>query len=139
MEARKMKQEQVQRFKVLFEQERRNLMYTQSIMNEAFHFHESDLPDTNDLTSSELERSMRIRLRNRETLYLRKIEEALSRIANGSFGECEECGEEIGHKRLMARPTTTFCVNCKEEQENREGHHIDGLRHKSLGIKLRLA
>jgi DnaK suppressor protein len=82
---------------------------------------------------------MRMRLRNREALFLRKIDEALRRIADGSFGECEECGDDIELKRLEARPTATMCVACKEEAERREHVHIDGHRPKSLGAKLRLA
>jgi DnaK suppressor protein len=57
---------------------------------------------------------------SREGLYLRKIESALSRIQNGSFGQCDDCGEEIEIKRLEARPTTTSCIACKEQEEKRE-------------------
>jgi DnaK suppressor protein len=55
---------------------------------------------------------------------LRKIDEALARISSGNFGECEGCGDEIAIKRLEARPTTTFCISCKEQQENREAHFM---------------
>ena len=126
-------------FKSLFEEQRRKLIYTQELINEEFHVQQDDLLDSTDLTSSELETSMRLRLRNRENLYLKKINEGLRRISLGTFGECEECGLEIGLKRLQARPTTTFCVNCKEEQESREQHHMDGCRSRSLGTKLHLA
>ena len=95
--------------------------------------------DSTDLTTTELETSMRLRLRNREILYLEKIDDALRRISFGSFGECEECGEEIGIKRLHAHPTTTLCVNCKETEENQEQRHFDGSRFKTEGVKLRLA
>ncbi|CAK9253102.1 unnamed protein product [Sphagnum jensenii] len=95
--------------------------------------------DEADLTSSELESSMKMRLKNREALFLKKINESLKRIEEGSFGECQECGDEIEIRRLEARPTATHCVNCKEQQERLEQLHIDGHRHKSIGSKLRLA
>jgi len=134
-----MKQETITKFKKLFEDQRRNLTYTQGVINETFHLHEEDLSDEIDLTSSELETSMRMRLRNREALFLKKIDEALARIAEGTFGQCASCEEDIELRRLEARPTATLCVNCKEEEERRELLHIDGHQSKSLGRKLRLA
>ena len=139
MTARKMRLEQMLEFKALFEEQQRRLVYTQTIMDESFHFQADDLLDLTDLTSSELETSMRMHLRSREALYLKKIDESLRRIQLGTFGECEDCGQNIAIKRLQARPTTTFCVDCKEEQESHEHHHIDGWKPKSLGAKLRLA
>ncbi len=139
MEAKKLSLEQMLEFKALFEEQKKRLIYTQQIINENFHVQVDDLMDSTDLTMSELETSMRMRLRNREILYLKKIEEALRRISQGTFGECENCGQDIGIKRLQARPITTFCVNCKEEQESRELQHMDGWKSKSLGTKLRLA
>jgi DnaK suppressor protein len=127
------------RFRALFEEQRNNLLYTHTIVSEDFHILSDDLLDETDMTSSELETSMRMRLRNREALFLKKINEALRRIADGSFGLCDECGEDIEPRRLDARPTASCCVSCKEEQERREHLHIDGHRPKSLGQKLRLA
>lgn len=92
-----------------------------------------DLMDEGDLTGAELETSMRARMRNRETLFLKKINEALARIREGSFGLCESCEEPIESKRLEARPTATQCIGCKESSERREHLHIDGHRYKSLG------
>lgn len=130
----------IEKFKSLFEEQKRNLVYTHSVVNEDFQLKQDDLLDEVDMTSSELETSMRMRLRNREALFLKKIDEALQRIAEGVFGECMGCGEDIDVKRLEARPTATHCVHCKEEQERVERLHIDGHRHKSLGsARLRLA
>jgi DnaK suppressor protein len=134
-----MRSEILLKFKFLFETQRRNLIYSNAIINETFHLPKDDVLDEVDLTTSEMETSMRIRLRNREALFLKKIEEALRRISEGTFGECQCCGEDIELKRLEVRPTTTLCVNCKEEQEHAEQSHIDGHRSKSLGAKLRLA
>ena len=72
-----------------------------------------DLPDEMDLASSEYLQSFTFRLRGREKSFLDKIDE-------GTFGVCEECGEEISVKRLEARPETTLCIRCKEDQERME-------------------
>ena len=61
-----------------------------------------------------------LRMRDREAKLIKKIEEALQRLEDGTFGTCEECGEEIPLKRLMARPVTTLCIQCKKEQEAAE-------------------
>jgi DnaK suppressor protein len=79
-----------------------------------------DLPDEMDLASSEYLQSFTFRLRGREKSFLDKIEKALKKIDDGSFGVCEECGEEISVKRLEARPETTLCIRCKEDQERME-------------------
>jgi DnaK suppressor protein len=125
-------------FKTLFEKERQNIISQSVVANTEFQLPAEDLADEVDLTSSEMEQNMRIRLRNRQSLYLKKIEQALTRIQEGTFGECQNCDEEIEMKRLEARATTTFCVACKEEQEHKEMLHIDGHKHKSIGQKLRL-
>lgn len=79
-----------------------------------------DLPDEMDLASSEYLQAFTFRLRGREKNLLDKIEKALERIDNGTFGTCEECDEPIAIKRLEARPETTLCIRCKEEQERVE-------------------
>ena len=79
-----------------------------------------DLPDEVDLASSESEQSMSLRLRDRERVLLKKIEKMLAKIDEGTYGICESCGEEIGVKRLEARPVTDLCIRCKEEQEKME-------------------
>ncbi len=134
-----MERENLMKFKAIFEEQRRNLIYTRTVLNEDFHLQRDDMLDEVDMTSTELETNMRMRLRNREAIFSAKIDEALRRIEDGTFGQCDTCGEEIELRRLEARPTTTCCVACKEEQERAELLHIDGHRHKSLGSKLRLA
>ncbi len=134
-----MKPETLMHFRSLFEEQKKNIIFSQGLIDQNLMVNPDDLADEADVTSSELEASMRMRLRNRETLYLKKIDEALRRIAEGSFGECTACSEEIESRRLEARPTTTLCLHCKEEQERRETLHIDGHRHKSLGRGLKLA
>src|SRR5581483_7747026 len=77
-------------------------------------------PDPTDRGSLESERNLVLRIRDRERKLLSKIDEALGRIDDGSFGLCEECGEPIGIERLKARPVTTLCIECKADQEERE-------------------
>jgi DnaK suppressor protein len=83
-------------------------------------FDTDDLPDEIDQASSEYAQSMAFRLRDREKFLLQKIEKALLRIEEGTFGICERCEEDISPKRLEARPVTTLCIRCKEEQEKKE-------------------
>jgi DnaK suppressor protein len=64
--------------------------------------------------------STELRLRDREKWLLGKINGALERLANGAINECEDCGEAIGFRRLIARPVTTLCIECKEEREKEE-------------------
>ncbi len=78
------------------------------------------VPDPTDRASIESERSFELRIRDRERKLIKKIRKALERIDDGSYGLCEECGEEIGEKRLEARPVTTLCIECKSKQEQEE-------------------
>src|SRR6266550_2110587 len=73
-----------------------------------------------DLASSEYIQSFEFRLRGREKSLLSKLDLALKKIEDGSFGVCEICEEPIGKKRLEARPETTLCIKCKEDQEREE-------------------
>jgi DnaK suppressor protein len=79
-----------------------------------------DLPDFADQSSFESDRNFVLRMRDRERKLLAKIDQALERIEEGTFGICDSCGEEIGLKRLVARPVVTLCVHCKALQEKQE-------------------
>ena len=76
--------------------------------------------DPTDRAALESDRSFVLRMRDRERKLLSKIDEAVERIEDGSYGNCEECGNEIGIERLRARPVTTLCISCKSAQEARE-------------------
>jgi DnaK suppressor protein len=80
-------------------------------------FDQNELSDEIDQASAEYVQAMALRLRDREGYYLRKIELALERIRDGSFGTCTECGEPIPVGRLKARPVAMLCAGCKEQQE----------------------
>lgn len=92
-----------------------------------------DLMDEVDLALNDIEQGMKSRMGNRESLYFKKIEEALLRIKEGTYGLCLGCGENIGVKRLEARPTAELCISCKETAERAENLNAEGRRHKSLG------
>ena len=76
--------------------------------------------DPMDKATLEADRNFNIRMRDRETKLIHKIELSLARIDDGTFGICEECGEEISIKRLKARPVTTYCIACKNRLETIE-------------------
>ncbi len=77
-------------------------------------------PDPSDRATAESELNFTLRMRERNNGLVRKIEQALKRIDEGTFGICEECGEDISEGRLKARPITTFCIDCKRKQELNE-------------------
>jgi DnaK suppressor protein len=77
-------------------------------------------PDPNDRASLESDRNFELRIRDRERKLIMKMQEAIKRIEDGTFGICEVCGGPISEKRLMARPVTTFCIDCKTKQEKME-------------------
>ena len=80
----------------------------------------TNFPDPTDRASLESDRNFELRIRDRERKLISKIREALERIEEGDFGECEDCGDQIGEARLKARPVTTLCIECKTEQERQE-------------------
>ena len=82
--------------------------------------HNGNIPDPNDRATIESDREFELRLRGRERKLLDKIEMAIARIDNGTYGICAECEEPIGIKRLQARPVATYCIDCKLDQERRE-------------------
>ncbi|MFM7143902.1 MAG: RNA polymerase-binding protein DksA [Alphaproteobacteria bacterium] len=77
-------------------------------------------PDPTDRGSHEGERNLVLRIRDRERRLLSKVEEALERMDDGTYGLCEECGLPIGIGRLRARPVTTLCIECKASEEAKE-------------------
>ncbi len=79
-----------------------------------------DFPDPTDRASLESDRNFLLRIKDRERKLIMKVKEALDRIDNGTFGICESCGKPISEKRLMARPVTTQCIDCKTEEEKKE-------------------
>jgi DnaK suppressor protein len=77
-------------------------------------------PDPNDRASLESDRNFELRIRDRERKLILKMQEAIKRMDDGVFGICDGCGGLISEKRLMARPVTTQCIDCKMKQEKME-------------------
>ena len=116
-----MNKAQLKKFQDLLEAKRQDILQrAQQTLSEDMALDADDLPDEMDLASSEYLQSFTFRLRGREKMFLEKISKALERIQDGTFGQCDECGEEISIKRLEARPETTRCIRCKEDQERVE-------------------
>jgi len=112
---------QLKKFKTLLTEKRDEIIKkAKQTLEEDMTLDANDLPDEMDLASSEYLQSFTFRLRGREKAFLDKINKALAKIEDGSFGVCEECGEEISLKRLEARPETNLCIRCKEDQERME-------------------
>ncbi len=85
----------------------------------------ANFPDPNDRATQESEFGLELRTRDRERKLLRKIDSALARIDDGSYGFCDETGEEIGLKRLEARPVATLCLEAQERRELAERQFRD--------------
>ena len=80
--------------------------------------------DPADRATAESDLAFTLRIRDRERRLIRKIQAALARIDDGTYGVCEDCGDDIGVPRLKARPVTRLCINCKARQEADE--HLRG-------------
>ncbi len=89
------------------------------------HTPKGNFPDPTDRATYEADRNFELRIRDREHKLIKKVKEALERIENGTYGICEQCGEDIAIERLKARPVTTQCIECKTREEALE---------KALGI-----
>ena len=116
-----MNQEKLIYFKGLLEGKMRALLEEAGkAVNGTGQERSEDFPDPTDRASLESDRNFQLRIKDRERKLIQKIKEALDRIEDGSFGTCESCGKPISEKRLMARPMTTQCIDCKTEDEQKE-------------------
>ena len=106
------------------------------VYDEEFNLKDEERSDEIDQANASVSNAQRLRFRNRETFYKKKIGQALKRFEEKRFGMCEECEEPIGYKRLSARPTADLCILCKEESEREEDASIFGSQSKSFGKKL---
>ncbi len=84
----------------------------------------ANFPDPNDRASQESEFAMELRTRDRERKLIKKIEGSLAHLDSGEYGYCEQCGVEIGIRRLEARPTADLCIDCKSLDEIREKQRV---------------
>ncbi len=115
-----MEQAQLDYFKKMLEDKLAELLGEAGKTIEEMTAIEANVADPADRATLESERNFELRIRDRERKLIKKIQKALERIKDGSYGVCEECGEDIGVKRLEARPVTTLCIQCKSRQEQEE-------------------
>ena len=109
-----MRKRDLEKFRKLLDAQRNQLLgNVKKAMTGDIHLDPDDFPDEIDTASSEVNLAFMGRLRERERGLLAKIEE-------GVYGQCQNCGEEIGRKRLEARPVAELCIDCKGEQEKIE-------------------
>ena len=115
-----MSKTQLEHFRTILASWKNDLM--QEVDRTVLHMKDeaANFPDPNDRATQESEFSLELRTRDRERKLIRKIEEALKRIEDGSYGYCLETGEPIGVKRLEARPVATLSVEAQERRERRE-------------------
>jgi DnaK suppressor protein len=120
-----MNKEQLEHFSKILQNWKRDLMV--EVDRTVLHMKDeaANFPDPNDRATQEEEFSLELRTRDRERKLIRKIDEALKRIEDGSYGYCLETGEEIGIKRLEARPVATLSVEAQERRERREKQYGD--------------
>ena len=120
-----MNKEQLAHFARILQNWKRDLMV--EVDRTVLHMKDeaANFPDPNDRATQEEEFSLELRTRDRERKLIRKIDEALKRIEDGSYGYCLETGEEIGIKRLEARPVATLSVEAQERRERREKQYGD--------------
>jgi DnaK suppressor protein len=109
----------LERFKKLLLEQREQLQGNQrKALGGDIHLDPDDFPDEIDTASSEI--NLQFTGREREQGLLSKVNTALRKIDDGEYGECVNCGEDIGVKRLRARPVAELCIDCKSEQEKLE-------------------
>ena len=115
-----MKKNKVEEFRQLLQEQMDQLLREADKTVSEMTDEKTNFPDPTDRASLESDRNFELRIRDRERKLISKIREALDRIDAGEFGECEDCGDQIGEARLKARPVTTLCIECKTEQERQE-------------------
>jgi DnaK suppressor protein len=108
-------------FRTVLNEQKKSLLEqaTQTVSHEVVR-ERDHLSDYADIATLESDRTFHLRIRDRERRLIKKIDQALERIEEGTFGLCERCGDEIGTERLKARPVTTYCIHCKTKLEEEE-------------------
>jgi len=112
-----MEQDRIEFFRQLLQQRLADLLGEADKTREDMTGAASPFPDPADRATLETDRNFTLRIRDRERKLITKIREAMERIENGTYGQCEICGGDISEKRLIARPVTTMCIACKSRQE----------------------
>jgi len=120
-----MSKEQLEHFRTILTNWKQDLMMEVDRTVSHMKDEAANFPDPNDRATQEEEFSLELRTRDRERKLIRKIDEALGRIEDGTYGYCLETGEQIGVKRLEARPVATLSLEAQERRERREKQYGD--------------
>ncbi len=120
-----MSNDQLEHFREILNAWKKELMYEVDRTVHHMQDEAANFPDPNDRATQESEFGLELRTRDRERKLLRKIDSALARIDDGSYGYCDETGDEIGLKRLEARPVATLCLEAQERRELAERQFRD--------------
>jgi len=117
-----MKKKDLDNFKKILEEERRKILHHLEEISDTSvaDLDGSNVGDSVDIAALEINQAALQKIGKREFYLLKKIDLALDKMVQGTYGECESCGEDIALARLMARPVAQLCIDCKTEQENVE-------------------
>lgn len=121
-----MKKKELDQLKGLLEGEKRRILrHLEDISDTSVADLDTPSGDSVDLASLEINQNSLVKVGKRELNHLKKIDVALKKMEDGTYGECESCGEQIGVARLLARPVAQLCIDCKTAQENEERKYTD--------------
>jgi DnaK suppressor protein len=121
-----MKKKDLDQLKGLLEEEKRRILrHLEDLSDTSVADIDTPSGDSVDLASLEINQNSLVKVGKRELNHLKKIDAALQKIEDGSYGECESCGEQIAVARLLARPVAQLCIDCKTAQENEERKYTD--------------
>jgi DnaK suppressor protein len=121
-----MKKKDLDTIKELLEEEKKRIhRHLEDISDSSVADLDTASGDSVDIASLEINQNSLQKIGKRELNHLKKIDVAIKKMEDGTYGECESCGEQIAVARLMARPVAQLCIDCKTEQENEERRYSD--------------
>ncbi len=121
-----MKKKEIDQLKGILEEEKRRIhRHLEDISDTSVADLDTPSGDSVDIAALEINQNSLVKVGKRELNHLKKIDVALKKIEDETYGECESCGEQIGFARLMARPVAQLCIDCKTAQENEERRYTD--------------
>lgn len=116
-----MKKKELDTLKAMLDEEKQKILrHLEDLTDSSEEGLQDSSGDEVDIASMEISQASLQKIGKRETYLLKKIDLALKKMEDGTYGECEECGEQISVPRLMARPVAQLCIDCKTEQESLE-------------------
>lgn len=121
-----MKKKDLDQLKKLLEDEKRRILrHLEDLSDTSVADIDTPSGDSVDLAALEINQNSLVKVGKRELNHLKKIDAALQKMEDGTYGECESCGEQIAVARLLARPVAQLCIDCKTAQENEERKYSD--------------